>query len=61
MNIKAMVRVSLGHADAVLLVFAVDDRESFERVACLRDMVMETRYVTSSYSTIYLVLQGNFL
>ena len=38
-----MVRVSLGHADAVLLVFAVDDRESFERIACLRDMVMETR------------------
>ena len=28
-----MVSVSLGHADAVLLVFAVDDRESFEQVS----------------------------
>ena len=38
-----MVNVSLGHADAVLLVFAVDDRESFEQVAHLRDMVMKSR------------------
>ena len=31
-DFPAMVEVSLGHADAVLLVFAVDDRESFEQV-----------------------------
>ena len=42
-TILAMVSVSLGQADAVLLVFAVDDRESFEQVAHLRDMVMESR------------------
>ena len=41
--LPAMMSVSLGHADAVLLVFAVDDRESFEQVACLRDLVMEKR------------------
>ena len=44
-----MVSVSLGHADAVLLVFAVDDRESFEQVAHLRDMVMKSRSVSASY------------
>ena len=42
-DFPAMVEVSLGHADAVLLVFAVDDRESFEQIAFLRDMVMKTR------------------
>ena len=31
-DFPAMVDVSLGHADAVLLVFALDDSESFEQV-----------------------------
>ena len=31
-DFPAMVEVSLGHADAVLLVFSVGDRESFEQV-----------------------------
>ena len=32
-DFPAMVEVSLGHADAVLLVFSVGDRESFEQVS----------------------------
>jgi len=42
-DFPAMVAVSLGHADAVLLVFALDDRESFQQIAYLRDLVMKTR------------------
>ena len=35
-DFPAMVEVSLGHADAVLLVFSVGDRESFEQVRVSR-------------------------
>ena len=36
-DFPAMVEVSLGHADAVLLVFSVEDRESFEQVGEITD------------------------
>ena len=36
-DFPAMVEVSLGHADAVLLVFSVGDRESFEQVSDVTD------------------------
>ena len=36
-DFPAMVEVSLGHADAVLLVFSVGDRESFEQVRVSRE------------------------
>ena len=42
-DFPAMVEVSLNAADAVLLVFAVNDKESFEQVALLRDVVIRCR------------------
>ena len=42
-DFPAMVDVSLASADAVLLVFSVEDAESFEQVAFLRDLVMKSR------------------
>ena len=42
-DFPAMVEVSLSSADAVILVYAVDDQESFEQVAILRDLVMKSR------------------
>ena len=39
----AMAKVSLATADVVLLVFSLNNEESFEQVAVLRDMVMENR------------------
>ena len=42
-DFPAMLEVSLLAADAVLLVFSVDDVMSLEQVATLREMVMKTR------------------
>ena len=42
-DFPAMVEVSLGHADAVLLVFSVGDRESFEQVRVSRAEEMSPR------------------
>ena len=43
-DFPAMVEVSLGHADAVLLVFSVGDRESFEQVRVGRGDVQVYRW-----------------
>ena len=42
-DFPAMVDVSIASVDAVILVFSVEDSESFEQVAFLRDMVMKSR------------------
>ena len=42
-DFPTMAEVSLSSADVVLLVYAVDDCETFEQVAMLRDLVMKAR------------------
>ena len=42
-DFPAMAEVSLASADVVLLVYSVDDCDSFEQVAMLRDLVMKSR------------------
>ena len=42
-DFPAMAKVSLSSADVVLLVFSVDDEDSFRKVGMLRDLVMESR------------------
>lgn len=42
-DFPAMVEVSLSAADAVLLVFSLEDPESLEQVGHLRDLVMKSR------------------
>lgn len=42
-DFPSMVAVSLQSADAVLLVFSVDNKESFEEARRLRDLVMSTK------------------
>ena len=49
-DFPAMVEVSLGHADAVLLVFSVGDRESFEQVRPLVGHSSKSRAMSQTIS-----------
>ena len=49
----AMAEVSLQHADGVILVFSVDDEESFEHLSKLKDLI------SSKHPSLPVVVVGN--
>ena len=56
----SMLKVSLYSADAVIIVFNLDDPETFEEAARLRDLVLQAKGAGSS-SKVCLALKKHFL